>query len=276
VFTVQVHAQLEFTLHQSIPTVQYGIPRAADVDNDGDLDFIYEKLYLNDGSGNFTLSSPEQVFGSRGYFGNFNGDEYIDYVDGYSKKVYLNDPLNPGNFIFKAVISMRYNLANFEAVDITDLNGDGIDDIVKAEYPIYVDVYLSNGDGTFTNAQRLSTGKWGYCPNSVRAGDFDGDGDMDLVATINASKFTLYENVGQGSFIALGGYTDYGLGVYTYAVLGDINGDGHLDIVAAGSGYSYANAFFGDGNFGFEMVNIGRVKRHWGWLRQLKDYDGRG
>ena len=85
---------------------------------------------------------------------------------------------------------------------------------------------------------------------SVAWGDFDGDGDLDLVAGHWAGEIVLYENDGHG---ALGSPNDIGNGAGDVRSLipGDYNGDGNLDL-AAGV-YSGQNAIYpgnGDGTFG--------------------------
>ena len=68
-------------------------------------------------------------------------------------------------------------------------------------------------------------------------GDVDGDGDLDLVAGNSGQTNKLYLNDGSGGFTAgtgadIGSETDH-----TYSVvLGDVDGDGDLDLVAGNDG----------------------------------------
>jgi len=129
------------------------------------------------------------------------------------------------------------------SVAIGDLTGDGVPDIVVANgaldngYPS-VAVLIGNGDGTFQPAVAYSTG--GEQTNSVAIGDVNGDGIPDLiVANFQQSQSAEGEVAvllgnGDGTFQPAVTY-DAG-GEYSYSVaLGDLRGDGILDVVVANS-----------------------------------------
>ena len=64
------------------------------------------------------------------------------------------------------------------SVAIADFNGDGIADLVVANYASRtVSVLLGKGDGTFQTQLTYATGTK---PRSVAVGDFNGDGNPDL------------------------------------------------------------------------------------------------
>ncbi|MER7810895.1 FG-GAP-like repeat-containing protein [Streptomyces sp900116325] len=92
----------------------------------------------------------------------------------------------------------------------------------------------------------------GTGPNSVAVGDFNGDGDLDLVtANTAANTVSVLLSNGAGTFAAK---TDYATGTNPRSVaVGDFNGDGRLDLVTANaSGTDTVSVLLnnGDGTFG--------------------------
>src|SRR6188474_1023758 len=119
---------------------------------------------------------------------------------------------------------------------VGDLNGDGLPDVavVNHWFPNKLSVMLSEGDGSYGPAVQVTIGASSL---GVEMGDFDGDGDLDLVASNSGSNLqgttiSLLLNQGGGTF---GGRRDFP------AVQGpvglapaDFNGDGRLDVAVAG------------------------------------------
>jgi hypothetical protein len=136
-------------------------------------------------------------------------------------------------------------------------------------------VYRSDPWGTFSD---IGAGLPGLFGGSVAWGDFDNDGDLDLVLTGNTGEEYLtraYQNDGGGGFTDL----DAGLpGVCSSSVAwGDCDNDGDLDLLLAGDtgegriARIYSNGgtgAFSDLNAGFPGTSAGSAA--WG------DYDNDG
>ena len=77
---------------------------------------------------------------------------------------------------------------------VADLNGDGIPDLA-ATGALGVGIMLGNGDGTFRPRVNFSTGAQSQ---DLAAGDFNGDGRVDLAVSLNSAEFTLALLTGNG------------------------------------------------------------------------------
>lgn len=86
-----------------------------------------------------------------------------------------------------------------EAVEIADLDGDGLQDVIVAsKFDGRLIWYRRTGLDAYEAARELSRDTSGVASMLVR--DFDGDGDLDIVAAIaGLNTVTWYENLGGGA-----------------------------------------------------------------------------
>jgi hypothetical protein len=153
------------------------------------------------------------------------------------------------------------------AVAVADVNGDGHPDIITANYASNtVSVLLGNGDGTFKAAQNFSTDKG---PVAVAVADVNGDGHPDIITANYYSNFNkgisstvdVLLGTGTGSFQAARS-SAVGNGPISLAV-GDLNGDGHPDLVTASYGIGNGLSVLlntGTGSFGpASTVSVGQT-----------------
>ena len=110
-----------------------------------------------------------------------------------------------------------------------DLNGDGKVDLAGSSANAAA-VMLGNGDGTFRAKTDFPIG---FQTQAVAAGDFNSDGKVDLVVTLNNTQFSiaLLTGNGTGDFNAPT-YFPNTSGFDSPAIAAtDLNGDGRLDLV---------------------------------------------
>jgi sugar lactone lactonase YvrE len=152
------------------------------------------------------------------------------------------------------------NLAGV-SYSVADLNGDGIPDLFVEDYFGTYDVFLGNGDGTFTEKGSA------FGPSSETGGfivgDFNNDGIPD-VAAINASYYapnntiTIFLGNGDGTFTVAGSSPALGYNPTAIATA-DINGDGIADLIVVQQGTSSSSGgqvviFFGNGDGTFTQA----------------------
>ncbi len=129
-------------------------------------------------------------------------------------------------------------------------------------YVVTTDIYgnssynMSNGDGTFTENEELITfSDWRSYSYSNAVGDFDNDGDFDLILARGKSSGYVYvfEKIGAGNqFVQRNIETGWTEGKYPAgAVVADFNEDDQLDFIMTYYLSTNCSLYEGDGNFGF-------------------------
>jgi hypothetical protein len=258
-------ASAQFTAAPGGPVTVGSTPRsvaAGDFNGDGKPDFVTVSfnagvvtLFLGNGSGGFTPQGPFAVGTNPQSVAaaDFNGDGKPDLVTANFSGNSVTVLLNNGTGGFTATPGSPAAVGTSPVFVATgDFNGDGKLDIVTANSgDNSITVLLGDGSGGFTPAAG-SPFAVGTNPQSVAAGDFNGDGALDIVAA-NAGDNTVTALLGDGS----GGFTPaagspFAVGTNPQSVaVADFNGDGKLDIVVANSGYSTVTELLGDGTGGF-------------------------
>jgi len=160
-------------------------------------------------------------------------------------------------------------------VAMLDYDGDGDLDVYLTNGVFALNgLFENNGDGTFTDVTLDAGVGNGYGNSGVVAGDLDNDGDVDLILTGEGhlvgpqqTPTRVYRNEGNGTFADVTATAGVpGAGTAMAAALGDINGDGLLDVFIAspghipfltgeGTGESHSNKLYlNDGNMQFTDI----------------------
>jgi len=119
-----------------------------------------------------------------------------------------------------------------------------------------ISVALGTGDGLFADSVEYDTG---IGHRDIEAQDLDGDGDIDLAVSDSDDATTLLFNDGTGAF---GNVTTYqGELIFTggnqAAIdVGDLNGDGSVDLVAANAVGNDIGVHFGHGDGTFDLHQL--------------------
>jgi hypothetical protein len=211
--------------------------------NSGTGTFTF-KSYLNSGAGAFAVAAPD-----------LNADKKPDVVVGdLNNFVWTWKGNGDGSFTAVAGYSVSYE-AEVLAVLIGDLNGDGLLDFVTENaYNNQTLAALGNGDLTF-RANPINAFSFNGNGSNMASADFNGDGYPDVVYSWTnggsgglTDKFALSLGSSHG---ALGAptYITAGACSFNYVdflAVGDVNGDGLPDVVAAIANSSETGCKSGD------------------------------
>ncbi|MBI3845338.1 MAG: VCBS repeat-containing protein, partial [Planctomycetes bacterium] len=259
----------------------------ADFDRDGDADLAVldagsglVRLFLGQGTGTFAIGATLTV-GSGATaiaMGDLDQDGIVDLAvtRGAADQVvaFIGDGF--GGFSPGRSSSVGFQPAS---IAIGRFDGDAFPDVALGNLGDgTVSIVRNDGTGRFAGELRIDPG---ITPESIVAGDFDEDSRLDVAAVgatpSNAGALVIVRGDGFGGFFDA---PFFGVAEHLRSVtVGDLDGDGHLDVVASGVDENgtldpFADVFLGEGtaNFVISGLRVGNDPRS----ARLADVDADG
>src|SRR6266508_2959201 len=222
--------------------IGFGSWQSGDFNGDGKTDLVqftpfdYVHPWLSNGDGSFSVRffRPWPGYGvSFGSWqsGDFNGDGKTDLVQ-LTPFDYVHPWVSNGDGSFSVGFFRPWPGygVSFGSWQSGDFNGDGKTDLVHLTPFDYVHPWLSNGDSSFSVMSFQPWPGYGVQSGSWQTGDFNGDGETDLIHLTPFDYAHPWLSNGDGSF-SVGFFQPWpGYGMLSGLwEPGDFNGDGKTD-----------------------------------------------
>lgn len=222
----------------------------ADLDGDGQPDILGSTTLFNIGNSTFAPQSMDYLPYEDASFGDVDGDGLVDLArmlnGGGAMQVLFNQ--GNGGFI-RPYFPFDVNVADSRHMVFAQLNGDNLEDLATIETASTIGVRINLGNGNYAPRVDYPTGVApGSSEGVIAAADMNGDGDIDLVTSLQ-KKVSVHLNAGGGVFAPAVDYVENEAYSYCGAVA-DLNGDSYPDVarIVKASGDDTLAVMFNQGN----------------------------
>ena len=220
---------------------------AADFNNDGNADVVYGgsrsfRVFFGNGAGGFTdgPSTPLAGFAARLVQADINRDGRADIIVGWGRDFQITPTiemwLGRGDGTFARASHTEGEWHSFE---VADVDRDGVTDLLVSS-PTGVEARLQDGLGGTKGTRTFGEGQPWF---RFALGDLNEDGRLDLAVVEGelrgrffnqTSRFTIARGNGDGTFEPIRSVEtaepDEFRTLFGGLILGDLTGDGHLDV----------------------------------------------
>lgn len=254
------------------PAFAYFQSAIGDFDGDGDDDFVatLTREFFGTSSAAYFSSNGDGTFASAVEItdvanvyvtsADLDGDGILDLTLGRESASFGDT--NPN------VIELWYGIGNGEFIEmsvvksisplrivVADLTGNGFGDLIAANGPAdRISIHLAEGPSVYDpNVVSLHAHER---PQGSAAGDFDGDGALDIVIFDSAVDADVFVSFGDGAG-GVAATSEFEIGGFPQsAIPSDLNTDVHVDLVVSVALPAATVLLIGDGTGQFDLVPL--------------------